>query len=259
MNHMVVIRYYKPGDELSCQEVVKQGTMSTVNAAFIAGLTREITFQIMILASALMFIFLGVPFTICFSTIPVVIVLMYVFIWMGHMYRVMEMNQDMCNIPRMYMSSQDTGFWVAEVYEPYFMTREPSQVKYSITTEQRLKDSNTELPSFQKKIVGTIAVTKSRYDDNTAWLRRMAVNHRYQRKGIASALLDEALRFCKTRGYSTVELVTTECHDAARELYLKKGFELKQMYHKQVVGTLITILMYDFTYNLKSRNINVLP
>jgi GNAT superfamily N-acetyltransferase len=253
MNHLVIIRYYKPGDELFCREIIKEGTMSTVNAAFIAGLTREITFQTMVLSSALMFIFLGVPFSVCFWSIPVVIILMYAFIWLGHTFKALEMTQDVSNIPRVYMSSEYTGFWVAEVHEPYFMTREPSQVKYTIMTERELKDNNIDIAQHHvKKIVGTVAITRSKHSIDTAWMRRMAVNPKYQRKGIASVLVDEALRFCKDKGYAAVELVTSECHDAARELYLKKGFELKQMYHKSIVGTVVTIQMYDLVFRIKS-------
>jgi hypothetical protein len=45
--------------------------------------------------------------------------------------------------------------------------------------------------------------------------------------------------------------VTSECHDAARELYLKKGFDLKQMYRKPIVGTIVTIQMYDLLFCIK--------
>ncbi|KDR18719.1 probable N-acetyltransferase CML3 [Zootermopsis nevadensis] len=255
MYHLIIIRYYKPGDELFCREIVKDGTMSTVNAAFIAGLTREITFQTMILTSAILFIFLGVPFSVCFCSIPAVIILMYVFIWLGHTFKALEMTQDVSNIPRVYMSSEYTGFWVAEAHEPYFMTRDPNQIKYKIMTEREIIDNNIELADHHvKKIVGTIAITRSRHCDGTAWLRRMAVNPKYQRKGIASVLVDEALRFCKDKGYSAVELVTSECHDAARELYLKKGFDLKQMYHKPIVGTVVTVQMYDLVFHIKPND-----
>jgi GNAT superfamily N-acetyltransferase len=255
MNMLVIVRYYKPGDELFCREIVKEGTMSSVNAAFIAGLTREITFQTMILTSALLFIFLGVPLSICFCSIPAVIILMYVFIWLGHTFKALEMTQDVSDIPRVYMSSEYTGFWVAEVHEPFFMTREPNQVKYTIMTERELNDNNIELTQHHvKKIVGTIAITRSKHCTDIAWLRRMAVNPKYQRKGIACALVDEALRFCKDKGYSAVELVTSECHDAARELYLKKGFDLKQMYHKPIVGTMVTVQMYVFVFHIKSSD-----
>jgi hypothetical protein len=58
---VLLIRDYRPGDELSCSEVVHEGTMSTVNRAFFSALIREVTFQLMVLASAVMFIFMGLP------------------------------------------------------------------------------------------------------------------------------------------------------------------------------------------------------
>ncbi|PSN53882.1 hypothetical protein C0J52_02412 [Blattella germanica] len=253
MNHLILIRDYRPGDELFCQEIIREGIMSTVNTAFVAGLTREITLQTMVFTSAVMFIFFGFPFSICFGSIPAVIILMYLFIWLGHTYKALEMSQDVSNIPRVYMSSEYTGFWVAEVFEPFFMTRDPHQVKYTVMSEHAFKAANLVLPDHphQKKVVGTVAITRCRNSTDTAWLRRMAVNSKYHRKGVASVLLDEALRFCEEKGYSAVELVTSECHDAARELYLKKGFDLKQMYHKPIVGSAVSIQMYDLVFRIR--------
>jgi hypothetical protein len=139
MNHLVIIRYYRPGDELFCREIIKEGTMLTVNTACIAGLTREVTFQTMVLIAALMFIFLGVPFSVCIWSVPAVIILMYIVIWFGHTFKAIEITQNVSNIPRVYMSLEYTGFWVAEVHEPYFMTREPNQVKYTVMTGKLLK------------------------------------------------------------------------------------------------------------------------
>lgn len=70
--------------------------MSTVNTAFFAGLTQEVTFQMTVLMEALMFTFLGVPFSVCVWSVPAVIILMYIFIW----------TQGISNIPRVYMSSE---------------------------------------------------------------------------------------------------------------------------------------------------------
>ncbi|KAJ9599166.1 hypothetical protein L9F63_010343 [Diploptera punctata] len=259
MNQFIIIRDYRPGDELFCREIIKEGTMSTVNTAFFTGLTREITLQIMIFASAIMFIFFGFPFSVCLGSIPAVIILMYIFIWLGHTYKALEMTQDVNNIPRVYMSSEYTGFWVAEVYEPYFMTREPHQIKYTVMTERdfRALYPGVSETQHQKKIVGTVAITRSKDSLDKAWLRRMAVNPKYQRKGIASVLTDEAIRFCNEKGYAAIELVTSECHDAARELYLKKGFDLKQMYHKQIFGTIVTIQMYQLILRFRPSDIPV--
>lgn len=247
----IVIRDYRPGDESQCQGVIEEGAMSTVNTAFFTGLTREVTFQSMILTSAIMFIFLGLPFSLCFASIPIVIVLMYIFIYVGHLYNAFEVSQEITNVPRVYMSTEYTGFWVAEVYEPMLMTGDPKQYEYVYIGENHLK--MFDLNNYQKKIVGTIAVNKSRNSDSSAWIRRMCVSKRYHRKGIATNLLTEAIQFCEDKGYTIAELVTSEYHDVARELYLKKGFELKQMYHKPIVGGIITVLMYELFYKINDR------
>ncbi|XP_049947347.1 probable N-acetyltransferase camello [Schistocerca serialis cubense] len=242
----VVIRYYQPGDQLQCQEIVKEGIMSTVNTAFFAGLLREITFQSIILVSALLFIFVGVPFRICFLTVPAsVIFIVYGGIYFAHVMRAMEVSQEIADIPRVYMSSRDTGFWVAEVHEPLSNTLKPkSEIKYRLATEH---DQLNALGGYQRRVVGTIAVMRCRTTDNAAWIRRLAVSSDYRRKGIGSALVDRALSFCSERGYKTAELVTTECHSEAGALYFKKGFETKQIYHRQIIGSLVTVMMYSMT------------
>lgn len=254
MDHVIVIRDYRPGDELQCKDILREGTMSTVNTAFFAGLTREITFQAMVLTSAVMFIFMGVPLSVCLGAIPVVIVAMYIIIYLGHTFKAQEMMQDISNIPRFYMSSDYTGFWVAEACEPMFMSQEPKHAKYLLMTEGEMQQQCIQLAShLRRKVIGTIAATRSKNEENTAWLRRMAVHPLYQRKGIGSKLVDEVTKFAAGKGYSAVELVTSECHNGARELYLNKGFELKQMYHRHVFGSLVSILVYELSLSLKRR------
>jgi hypothetical protein len=57
MNHLVIIRHYRHSDDIFCREIIKEGTISTVNKAFIAGLTQEVTFRTMFLIVALKLIF----------------------------------------------------------------------------------------------------------------------------------------------------------------------------------------------------------
>ncbi|XP_054278055.1 uncharacterized protein LOC128996653 [Macrosteles quadrilineatus] len=255
--HLIVIRYYKPGDEFQCREIVKEGAMSTVNNAFFSLI--EVTFQLMVLSTAVMFIFFGLPFTLCLCSIPAVIIFMYFCVWAGHTFKALELTQDLINIPRVYMSSDTTGFWVAEAYEPFFMSKEPSQFKYHILSEKEFKQREFEKNSYRRSLVGTVGIVRSVASEDNAWLRRMAVKPKYQRMGIAKALLSEALHFCSEKGYQGVELVTTEWHDNARNMYVKKGFQLKQMYHKQLIGSVVTVLIYQLFYKIQQKNISVTP
>lgn len=58
------------------------------------------------------------------------------------------------------------------------------------------------------------------------------------------------LNFDGFSGYFSIELVTTECHEGARALYAKKGFNLRQLYHKQILFSVVQILMFEYSYSL---------
>lgn len=100
MSHIIVIRSYKPSDELKCREIAKEGIMSTINTAFFGNVFKEITFELMILFAALMFIFFGVPFTVCVLVIPIVIILTYAATYTSLVTKSMEVVQEIRNIPR---------------------------------------------------------------------------------------------------------------------------------------------------------------
>ena len=67
------------------------------------------------------------------------------------------------------------------------------------------------------------------------------------------------MQFAITEGYSCANLVASEYTDGGRELSLKKGFELQQMYHKPILGSLITVLMYESTYQIKPGEADYVP
>ncbi|CAB3386009.1 Hypothetical predicted protein [Cloeon dipterum] len=253
-NGVLLVRDYQPGDELSCAEIVHEGAMSTVNMAFLYALIREVTFQLMVLSSAVMFIFMGLPLTACLYVIPGVIVFMYLAVWGGHVFKALEQQQDARNVPRAYMSSENTGFWVAEVFEPFF-TREVTG-KLAVVSSIGLNSSGLDLTNCRRTVVGTVAVTRNNHNpEKVAWIKRLNVRSKYRHRGVGTALLSEALSFCRIRGYDEVELVTSECQDTARELCLKQGFDLKQMYHKPVFGPLATVAMYQLQCRLHSNQV----
>jgi GNAT superfamily N-acetyltransferase len=64
----------------------------------------------------------------------------------------------------------------------------------------------------------------SRVDATTGRLRRMRVTEAWRRKGVAKALLHEAIDFCRTRGYERLILDTTKHQTAAQRMYESAGF-----------------------------------
>lgn len=154
------------------------------------------------------------------------------------------------------MANAFSCFWVAEAFEPYMSTSSPSDFHYQVMTEKKFKESNIDVSSQNKKIVGTVGLLKSHSLDKGAWIKRLCVRQSYRRKGIASCLLTVAIDFANAQGYSCANIVASEYTEGGRELCLKKGFELKQMYHKPILGSILTVLMYELTYQIKPGDDN---
>jgi putative acetyltransferase len=73
-------------------------------------------------------------------------------------------------------------------------------------------------------VVGMVGIEHR--DDQTAELRRMAVEKAQRRKGIARELLATAEAFSRSRGYRRIVLSTSELQAAARRLYESSGYRL---------------------------------
>jgi GNAT superfamily N-acetyltransferase len=71
-------------------------------------------------------------------------------------------------------------------------------------------------------LVGMTAI--AREDERTGRLRRMRVTAAWRRQGVAAALLEQAIAFCRTCGYDTLVLDTTEDQAAAQRMYEQRGF-----------------------------------
>lgn len=250
MSYLIIVRAFKPGDELGCKELIRNSVMSSLGATFRGMLLKETTFQLMLFLSAMMFIFFEMPLTICLTVIPIVIILTYVGTYIIFAAKLVEINEEVTDIPRLYMSNLFSCFWVAEVVQPYLTTQNPQEVHYTIITEQQYYQANMENSSQTKKIVGTICLSKSHRLDKCAWIKRLCVHKQYQRKGIAARLLNTAVQFAIEAGYSCANTVASEYTKGGRELCHKKGFELKQMYHNSFLGFYM-ILMYELTYRIK--------
>ncbi|GLV39514.1 uncharacterized protein CBL_09600 [Carabus blaptoides fortunei] len=239
MSHFIIIREYRQNDQFAVRDIVKQSLTSLVTDTFISTLTKEITFQLMVVTAAVMFIFLGMPITYCIAAIPIVIIGIYLCVYTSHVFKSMELFQE-----------RPSQCWVAEACEPFFSFQSPEKLSYRILTEYEIADKDIDVGSLQRKVVGTVALKKHKFAENSSWLYRLAVEHRYARKGIASALIRSAVKWSRIRGYDTTELSITENQESARELFTSVGFQLRQMYHKQIIGSALTLLKYQFGFDL---------
>ena len=75
-------------------------------------------------------------------------------------------------------------------------------------------------------IEGSIAIDGYNAEAEGAYLRWFIVSDALRGKGTGNRLMDNAVGFCRSRGYRRVSLWTFEGLDAARHLYEKHGFKL---------------------------------
>ena len=95
------------------------------------------------------------------------------------------------------------------------------------------------------EFVGCIAIDGNFPEDEGARLRWFIVDPKFQGKGVGSALIREAVDFCKKVGYKRVFLWTFEGLDAARHLYEHEGFYLAQEHKVHQWGRVINEQMFE--------------
>ena len=108
------------------------------------------------------------------------------------------LDSDILAIEEIYNKSDRGCFWVAE------------SIDYN----------NIQL----QKIVGTTAVRNLKQFESTCELKRMYVLKEFRQLGLGQKLLDIAIDFAKSVGYSRMVLDSSKMLHVARALYLKKGF-----------------------------------
>jgi GNAT superfamily N-acetyltransferase len=116
------------------------------------------------------------------------------------------LDSDILEIDKIYNKSNRGCFWVAE------------------TVVNDNDYSNTQQKQQKQKIIGTAAVRNLKQFESTCELKRMYVSSDFRRLGIGQKLLDTAIDFAKSVGYSHMVLDSSKALHAARALYLKSGF-----------------------------------
>jgi len=103
---------------------------------------------------------------------------------------------DIDDIEQAYMNCPGSHFWVAEA----------------------AADGN----GGAREIVGMIGV--QHHEDGVGEIRRLRVHHDWRRRGIGSALIEAALKFCQDHGYLKITLDTFVDREPAVKLFEKFHF-----------------------------------
>lgn len=270
----VIIRKYQPGDEKAIESLVAKGTMVTVNPFFLSSAIKEGVIQLILMTAAILFIVVGTSLRNSLWAIPLVLALLYVGIYVGHWVKIIKTHGDLKDIHSFYLENQRKGFWVAVLTssDPITSASKSVQKDYTfrvindiitetdydvidndddddvINDEELIKKS---LNPSKQTLIGTLAIDIKQDPDmkeppeSVALIKRMTVAETHRRRGVGTALLDVGLKHCLQSKFRAVELITTEHHQAARNLYASRGFELLSVYYKNyLVWGVVSLAMY---------------
>lgn len=275
----VLIRKYRHGDEKPIVDLVNSTTMITVNPFFFSAATKEMVAQAILIQAAVLFIIVGTSLEYSLVSLPATLGCLYFGIYMAHKIKADQTHGDLFNIQDRYLNRPKCGFWVAVLLEAGKKKKNgrsdsAEQVKgdasvldrvgdligigcrktsgdYSIITEDQAtaEEINSTLFPTGRTLIGTVAVDLKVDPDkkdppySVAIIRRMAVSGQHQRRGVGSSLLSKALFHCRDQRLLAAELITTEHHDAARNLYASKGFQLASTTRKDYLFGLVTLVV----------------
>ncbi|KAH7329693.1 acyl-CoA N-acyltransferase [Stachybotrys elegans] len=90
------------------------------------------------------------------------------------------------------------------------------------------------------KFLGSIMLVKDKEHENAAKLRLLAVSAESRGLGLGSTLVQEAIRFAKEAGYTSIVLWTQSSLVGARKIYAKAGFQLMDTTEQELWGHEVT-------------------
>jgi len=252
MKPIITVRRYDDRlDNQKVKEVIRNFVLSRFSTAFWFCLFREITLQLIVLATAVFFIFFGIPLFFCVSSVPIVVISIAVCVYCSHYNKAIE------------MSNLHTPIcFVVEVYEPLILRLNKKEIEYCDMTLEEINEY-PDMKKMTKRIIGTVSIKNHHSLHESAWLYRLAVDPDYPFERVAKPLIKAAMRHAYDHRMYTCETVSMECHEDLRELLLRIGFMIKQIYHKSIVGSSLRVMKAQMGIDLEKhfrnqkRNLNV--
>lgn len=174
-----------------------------------------------------MFIFLGVPLMFCLASVPIVCIILFGSVYTTYFGKAMDLASQPMHTA-----------WVAEAYEPFLLSLTNHQQRaFNIVQEDSILPNDIEVNRMRRQIVGFVSIGPHKGMDNSGWLNRLSIMSKYSFDKVAEPLIQRVLKHGHDQHLDSIEATTTECQFDNRELLLKMGFGMKQIYHKQVLGS----------------------
>lgn len=142
---------------------------------------------------------------------------------------------------------------MAEAYVPHLIRCSLKDLDFDIISND--PSSIESLPNrhrYRKLVIGTISTKLHKTLDNSNWIYRFAVKPKYALDKVGEPLIRRVLQESYENNFYSVETNTSECQYEMRELMLRIGFGLRQIYHKRIIGNTVRIMCSQLGIDLNS-------
>jgi N-acetylglutamate synthase-like GNAT family acetyltransferase len=116
--------------------------------------------------------------------------------------------------------------------------------KYLTEFASSIKDrENIWIIEKDNEIVGSMAIVE--HTNSEAQLRWLLLHPDLRGQGLGKQLTDDAITFCRSKGYSSIFLWTEDLLEPAAKLYKSKGFQLTEEKTHKIWGAELTEQRYE--------------
>lgn len=235
---LILIRPALSRDKAEIIKMHKQAQYENLSTNFIESFLRELTVQLIVVLSAVLFILVGIPLHFCLISIPIVATGILMAVMAGHFHKAHCHKKNLEHMSEKYQLDPKCGFWVAEAWEGSLNDRQVQFVNESDIAEM---ESQGLLPNRRKTLVGTVAVGIKEDKDmseppgTVGLLERLLVVADCRRMGVGQELVLRAWEQCGHH-VQAVELSMQANNNLARRFFEKQEWVLQAVMETQIFG-----------------------
>jgi len=242
-----VIRPFHSADLSQIKDILRQTMFEQIRPAFVQTVRHSIFLSCTFCTSAAVTLLTSSVFwgTVAALLLIALVLLAYVAssVWMVYGSNSNDIDPHLWD----YDIERKSRLWVAEVKGEDGITR----IVGTIAIVNRADDGKT----ICINKVETERTLNVRCVARTAQLRRMAVLPAFRGMGIARALIQTTVEFCREHRFTRIFLITTWVHTRARSLYEQYGFRcIASPTFSGCLGQITRLWTYEYEYYLLNIN-----
>jgi len=240
MSALVKIREFECGEEQRLVQLMRQERLHHLKPLFLAAFFREITLQILMICTALLFIFCNIPLAYCLVTLPIAAIFVLAVVLIGQFLDQQEDCRTLESLMEVLQTDPKTGLWVAQAVSD----QQKPQVQDGLVRIKMAK-------KIESGILGFCAL-QIKTDKNmqepprsVGLITHFIINKNCRRQGLGQLLFAQMWNHAMAN-FRAVEVRLAEHQLVARNFLERQDFSILSQTQNDSVGALHTMLAQRF-------------